>query len=173
MSTMRIRLILLTLAAVIPVLMMPAHAGAGIINSDSATTDPRINTADALIQLTGDSLSTSINTKPARGKKIDFNSATVKSYQAQLSALRNDFKSWLHANAPKAKVTGEYDLSLNAVAVQLNGTSLATIAGAPQVQYAEYQGLYTLAVDDPDLALISATQAWEQSGGPANAEGRC
>jgi hypothetical protein len=42
----------------------------------------------------------------------------------------------------KQGVTSEYDISLNAVAVQLNGTALATIAAAPMVQSAEYNALY-------------------------------
>ena len=96
----------------------------------------------ALVQLKGEPSSPTSRRNLPHGKKIDFNSNTVKSYRAQLSALRNDFKQWLRANAPKAKVTGEYDISLNAVAVQLNGEALATIAAAPQVLRAQYQGLY-------------------------------
>ena len=45
-----------------------------------------------------------------------------KSYRALLSAQRNTFKKWLLANAPKARVTGSWDISLNAVSVKLNGT---------------------------------------------------
>jgi len=65
----------------------------------------------------------------------------VKSYRAQLSALRNDFKKWLMTNAPKAKVTGEYDISLNAISVQLNGERKTTIEQAPLALRVEYQGL--------------------------------
>jgi subtilisin family serine protease len=128
-----------------------------------------MDSATALVQLRGDPLATSARTKPAHGKKVDFDSSTVKSYRSQLSALRNDFKAWLRANAPKAKVTGEYDISLNAVAVQLNGTPLAKLRTAPQVTRAELQGLYYPTVADPDLSIISATQAWQAGGGPANA----
>jgi len=123
----------------------------------------------ALVQLKGDPLATYVKTKPAHGKKVDFSSNTVKSYRAQLSALRNDFKQWLRANAPKAKVTGEFDISLNAVAVKLNGESLSKIAAAPQAMRAQYQGLYYPSATDPDITLISAPQAWAQAGGPANA----
>jgi minor extracellular serine protease Vpr len=119
-----------------------------------------VDTGSALVQLRGDPLATDVKTKPAKGKKIDFSSAAVKSRRAQLSALRNDFKQWLKVNAPKAKVSGEYDISLNAVAVTLNGTPLATIAAAPMVQRAELQGLYypsDARASDPDLSLIGAT----------------
>ena len=87
----------------------------------------------ALVQLQGEPLATSVKTRPPQGKKIDFQSATVKAYRALLSAQRNDFKQWLKANAPAAKVTGEYDLSLDAVAVKLNGETLGKVASAPQV----------------------------------------
>jgi minor extracellular serine protease Vpr len=130
-----------------------------------------VDSTTAIVQLKGDPLSTYSKTRPPQGKKIDFNSSTVKSYRAQLSAERNDFKQWLRANAPKAKVAGEFDISLNAISVDLNGTSLALIATAPMVQHAEYEGLYYPTDDpvDPDLSLISAMAAWDQSGGSATA----
>lgn len=146
-----------------------AVAGGGTV-SDLGSSAPSVDTSSAIVQLNGDPLSTYVKTKPAPGKKIDFSNSTTKSYRAQLSALRNDFKQWLRANAPAAKVTGEFDISLNAVAVQLNGTSLGTIASAPMVKKAQYEGLYhPLDASDPDLALINALNAWSAVGGPANA----
>src|SRR6266540_3733786 len=148
----------------------PAMAGSGGNNSDVSKDGPRVDTTSALVQLKGDPLSTYVKTKPSQGKKIDFNSNTVKSYRAQLSAQRNDFKKWLQANSPKAKITGQLDIALNAVAVQLNGTPLATLAGAPMVQHVEYEGLYYPTDDsDPDLSIIHAIDAWAQVGGAANA----
>lgn len=132
-------------------------------SADAFSTGASVDATSAIVQLKGDPLSTYSATKPARGKKIDFNSNTVKSYRAQLAAQRNDFKKWLQANAPKAQITSQYDISLNAVAVQLNGTSLSTIAGAPLVQQAQYNGLY-----QPDLSesykIINATGAWTATG---------
>jgi minor extracellular serine protease Vpr len=151
---------------------LPAAQAAPGQNSDVSTAGRAAqDTSTALVQLNGDPLSTYAKTKPAQGKKIDFNSNTVKSYRAQLSALRNNYKSWLHANVPGAKVTGEFDIALNAVAVQLNGASLDQVAATPMVKAAQYQGLYypNAAVGDPDVALISAPQAWAQGGGSANA----
>ena len=146
-----------------------AAAGGKSGGDTSATNNAFVDTGSALVQLKGDPLSTYVKTQPAHGKKIDFNSATVKSYRAQLSALRNDFRAWLRANAPRAKVTSQYDLSLNAVAVELNGESLATIAASPLVLRAEYEGLYYPVAEDPDLDLISAPQAWNVGGGSATA----
>ena len=127
------------------------------------------DTSSALVQLKSESLATYTKSKPAQGKKIDFNSNSVKSYRAQLAALRNDFKAWLRVNVPQAKVTGEFDISLNALSVELNGATLAQVAAAPMVRTVEYQGLYRKNIVDPDLALINAEAAWAQGGGAANA----
>jgi minor extracellular serine protease Vpr len=154
-------------ALVLTVAVAGATAGGPVTDGGSAA--PGIDTGSAIVQLNGDPLSTYVKTKPPRGKKIDFSSSTVKNYRAQLASLRNDFKQWLRANAPSAKVVGEYDISLNAVAVQLNGTPLGTVASAPGVKSAQYEGLYRPAIADPDLALINAVQAWAQGGGAGNA----
>jgi subtilisin family serine protease len=138
------------------------------VNTDARVLAPDMDNTSAVVQLTGDPISTNPGTKPPHGRKIDFNSNTVKSYRAQLNARRNEFKRWLRANAPSAKVTSEYDVSLNAVAVQLNGTALATIAAAPMVQSAEYNALY-----HPNLSqshfIINADPAWAAAGGRSTA----
>jgi subtilisin family serine protease len=135
-------------------------------NADSFTNGPTVDTSSVIVQLKGAPLSTYSATKPARGKKIDFTSNTVKSYRAQLSALRNDFKRWLQANAPGAKITSQYDISLNGVAVQLNGTPLEMIAGAPMVEQVRHNALY-----HPNLSesykVINASGAWTAAGGRA------
>jgi minor extracellular serine protease Vpr len=134
-------------------------------NFNAGATD---DTTSAIVQLKGNPVSSYSATRPPPGKKIDFNSNTVKSYRAQLAAERNDFQNWLQTYAPKAKITSWYDISLNAVAVQLNGTSLDTIAGAPMVQQVQYNALY-----HPDLSqsykVINASGAWTSAGGRANA----
>ena len=146
-----------------------AGGGGGRNSADFQNYGPRVDTEYALVQLIGDPLSTYTKTRPPQGKKVDFDSNTVKSYRAQLSAQRNEFKQWLRKNAPKAKVTGEFDLSLNAISVKLNGENLAKIAGAPMVLRAEYEGIYYPTVD-PDLDIISAMDAWAaQSGSYADA----
>ncbi len=142
--------------------------GAPSGSTDNFNQGPSIDTSSAIVILKGDPLSTASSTKPPHGKKIDFNSNTVKSYRAQLSAERNNFKQWLQTYAPKAKITSQYDISLNAVAVQLNGTSLDLIASAPMVQQAQHNALY-----HPDLSqsykIINASGAWTAAGGRSNA----
>ncbi len=137
-------------------------------STDNFNQGPSVDTSSAIVVLKGDPLSTASSTKPPQGKKIDFNSNTVKSYRAQLSAERNNFRQWLHTYAPNSQITSEYDISLNAVAVQLNGTSLDAIASAPMVERADYNALY-----HPDLSqshfIVNADPAWAAAGGRASA----
>src|SRR5262245_19732881 len=137
-------------------------------NADAPNRGPNMDNTSAVVQLKGDPISTNPSTKPPRGRKIDFKSRGVRSLRAQLNQRRNEFKQWLRSNAPNARVTGEYDVSLNAVAVQLNGTPLATIAAAPMVASAEYNVHY-----HPILIVsyktINASDAWTAAGGRANA----
>src|SRR5216110_367836 len=133
-------------------------------SADALNRGPDVDRLSAIVQLGGDPLSTHSATKPAAGKKIDLNNNAAKSVRAQLAAGRNEFKRWLRANAPRARVTSEYDVSLNAVAVELNGTALQTIAAAPMVLRAGYNGLY-----HPNLSesykIINAMDAWNAAGG--------
>ncbi len=168
--------------AVVVMLAWPkgSLAGSGITttslnpNTDGSYAGADVDTNYAIVQLKGDPLSTYEKTKPPKGKKIDFNSSAVKSYRAQLSAERNDFKQWLQANAPKAQITGQFDIALNAVSVKLNGVSLATLQSAPMVQGADYEGLFhpdANATSDPDLSLINAFAAWDSTVNPHAGEG--
>src|SRR5438093_2026774 len=152
------------------ILLSFSLAAVGLAQPDAnQNTGPTADPDSALVQLKGEPLSTDVKTKPPPGKKIEFNANAVKSYRAQLSGLRNDFKAWLRVNAPKAKVTGEFDISLNAVAVQLNGTTLDALRQSPLVESAQYEGLYYKSSADPDLEVIQAVEAWQVGGGAANA----
>jgi minor extracellular serine protease Vpr len=137
-------------------------------NADVPNRGPDVDNTSAIVQLTGDPISTNSSTKPAHGRKIDFQSNGVRSLRAQLNQQRNEFKRWLRANAPRAKVTSEYDVALNAVAVQLNGTPLATIAAAPMVRSAEYNALYHPTLSE-SYKIINASGAWTAAGGRATA----
>jgi minor extracellular serine protease Vpr len=137
-------------------------------NADAFNRGPDVDNLSAIVQLKGDPISTNPSTKPPHGRKIDFNGQAVRSYRAQLNQKRNEFKHWLRSNAPSARVTGEYDVSLNALAVQLNGTQLATIAAAPMVQSAEYNALYHPTLSE-SYKIINASDAWTAAGGRATA----
>src|SRR5688572_4473840 len=66
-----------------------------------------VDTSSALVQLAGDPLSVSPRTKPGKGAKIDFASNAVKNERAVLAKTRNEFRAWLKANAPQARITNE------------------------------------------------------------------
>ena len=93
-----------------------------------------LDSGSAIVQLSGAPLATSDKTRPAKARKIDFANATVKAERAALKAVRDDFRRWLKANAPKARITSEMDIAVHAVGVELNGTSLATLRAAPMVR---------------------------------------
>jgi minor extracellular serine protease Vpr len=137
-------------------------------SADAFNHGPDVDSSTAIVQLKGDPLSTNPATKPAHGRKIDFHGYAVRSYRAQLSAGRNDFRRWLRSNAPRVRITSEYDIALNAVAVQLNGTTLETIARAPMVEQIQHNALY-----HPNLSesykIINASGAWAAGGGRGTA----
>jgi len=152
------------------VLATPVAAVAPVQSNTDSTRTSTIDKAYALVQLKLAPLATASGTKPAPGKKVDFNGSTTKNYRAQLAAQRKEFKTWLRANLPNARVTGEYDVAVNALGVKLNGHTLAQLRTSPLVVRAEYQNLYyPLADNDPDLALIDALAAWNRVGGVATA----
>jgi subtilisin family serine protease len=160
--------------ALIACLALAAPAGAARPAAGDST-DATVNRAEltrqyALVQLKGAPLSTSAKTRPSGGKRINFSSETTKSYRAQLAAIRTQYKDWLRANAPDARVSNEFDIALHVVAVRLNGHTLGQISGSSLVLAAQYERLYyPLGHDDPDLSLIDAAEGWAAAGGAANA----
>ncbi|HRC63818.1 MAG TPA: S8 family serine peptidase [Dermatophilaceae bacterium] len=132
-------------------------------NSDGVVATSGVDSSSALIQLVGDPLSTSPDVDHGNGR-VKLDGQKTKSVKAALAAQRNALKSWLRANAPKAKVTGEYDFALNAIAVRLNGTSVATLRQAPGVASVQLQGLFHPTADDPDLARIDGLLGWSVAG---------
>ncbi len=143
-----------------------APGGQGGSQADSASGGQQ-DTSVALVQLTSEPVSTAASVDRGNGQRVNLNGAKTKSYRAQLSAQRNDFKQWLRKNAPKAKITGSFDIAVNAVVVQLNGTSLDVLRKAPMVTSAQYEGLYTktqATTVDPVLALINAGYTLNEGG---------
>jgi minor extracellular serine protease Vpr len=166
----------LTATVAVAVVAFGAIGSAGAVqapsvrgSADGAAPRAQVDRSSVLVQLVGEPLSTDSRTKPQHGKKIDFDNATVKSVRARLSAERNEFRQWLKQNAPRARVTGHFDIALNAVSVKLNGESISTILKSNLVVTAQYENLYYPTDDDPDLSIIQAMEAWELGGGPETA----
>ena len=141
----------------------------GVVASPAGTTAQRqvVDSSYALVQLSAAPLATSAKTRPVGGKKINLRSAAVKSHRALLSAQRNAFKTWLRTYAPKARVSAEFDLALNAVGVKLNGTTLDQAALGSGVAPRRGAGrLPPVAHDDPDLDLVNANEAGPRPAAP-------
>lgn len=133
--------------------------------SDAPSTHGSVDRGSVIVQLTGAPLSTSTKVNRGQNKQVLLTGAKTKNERAALAKQRSQLRSWLKKNAPKATITGEYDIALNGVAVRLNGTSIDTLRSAPGVKAVAYENTYTRAAhEDPDLALIDAMQGWVAAG---------
>ncbi|GAA5160493.1 S8 family serine peptidase [Ornithinimicrobium tianjinense] len=145
-----------------------AGSAAGNPNTDGSTSAPGQDRTSAIVVLTGAPLATASHVDRDTNGKIRLDARNTRATRAELNAEKNAFRKWLRVNAPKAQVTSSYDISLNAVAVQLNGTPLETLRTAPGVTAADYQGIYhATAHEDPDLALIDTLEGWAVAGATA------
>ncbi|GAA5121743.1 serine protease Vpr [Haloechinothrix salitolerans] len=103
------------------------------------------------------------------GPPLNLDAAPVRAVRKGLAAQHDRFRDWL--DAVPATVVREYHLALNAVAVDLNGASIADLRSAPGVRGVYPSRSYEPLAADPDLTLINAIKAWrtERVGGVANA----
>ena len=159
------------------VLALPAPAGAAPSaqapanpNTDGRNASPDTDTTSALVILRGAPLATAPGTRNAKGR-VDSNRPETRNARAALAAQRNDFTQWVRANAPRAQVTGEFDLALQAVGVELNGTPLSVLRNYSGTVDAQYETRYTptSTAGDPDLPLVKGFAAWAAVGGSAGA----
>ena len=133
--------------------------------SGAATTATGVDTSSVIVQLRGAPLSTSPSVDRGSDKRVDPAGQRTKNARAALAKERSALRTWLRTNAPRAVVTGQYDMALNALAVRLNGTSVDTLRTAPGVTHVGYQSTYRpLAHEDPDLARVDAQQGWTAAG---------
>jgi hypothetical protein len=108
-----------------------------------------VDTGSVLVQLSQEPLATSTAAARSGNDRVDFNNSQTRNARADLAKQRNELRQWLKKNAPAAKITGEYDVALNAVAIRLNGTPVSVLRQAPGVVAVEYQGLFTPTEEDP------------------------
>lgn len=100
--------------------------------------------------------------------KLNPSSAAARKYLGYLKAGHSAFAKWLKVNVPSAKITSNYYVTLNAVAVKLNGAAIGKLRRNTSVKVVEYNALY-----HPDMSesykLIDAMPAWTAAGGRAEA----
>jgi subtilisin family serine protease len=168
----------IVIAALAAIIVLPLIAGAnsGPSNSNQFTSDAssaptaNVDTGYAIVQLQGSPVATNPSIGAGNGHRVNLNAPAVQSYRSQLAQERNAYRQWLNANYPKANVTGQFDIALNALGVQLNGTPLSALSAGPNAVSAQYQGVYHPSGDvtvDPDLTLINAFNAWAANGNTA------
>ncbi len=108
-----------------------------------------------------------LRTRVSSGK-LNPNSAAAKKYVGYLKTEHSAFARWLQTNVPSAKITSQYFVTLNAVAVKLNGAAIGKLANNADVAVVEYNALY-----HPDMSesykIINAQAACTAAGGRANA----
>ena len=144
------------IAALVALVFLVVTAGAGFAGPKASD----IDRSSALVELRGAPLTTAV-AATASGR-VDLQSRAAFKHRARLALIRGAYEQWLRVHAPEARVTSAYDTAVHAVAVDLNGASIDLVRSAPQALRAHYQALFTpQAHEDPDLALISALEAWE------------
>jgi minor extracellular serine protease Vpr len=143
-------------------------------SADSAYKGATLDTSSAIVVLKQAPVTTYdghlagyAKTRPDHGK-LNPNSAAAKKYLGYLKTEHSAFAKWLQANVPSAKITSEFFLSLNAVAVSLNGNAMGKLANNTDVLTLEYNALYHPTMSE-SYKIINASGAWTAAGGRSTA----
>lgn len=107
-------------------------------------------------------------TKPERGGRFDPNSPAYENYRRHLENAHGNYRSWLARNLNQAEVVDEYFVTLNGLAIKLNGARAERLLQGPGVERAAHSWLYQPTMN-VSTGLIGATTLWPQLGGQANA----
>ncbi|WKE65903.1 S8 family serine peptidase [Gallaecimonas kandeliae] len=100
--------------------------------------------------------------------KIDFGASATKAVWNQLAAERNEAVNALHSRFPSAKVTHDYNVVFNGVAVEGNGLDIEALKKLPNVSRVFRDELIQIKMD-VSLPIIQAPAAWTALGGQATA----
>lgn len=132
-----------------------------------------LDTSSAIVVLDEQPLSTYdghvpgyARTNPSAGK-LNPKSAAYQKYLSYLKGEHAAYGKWLAANVPGAKITSDLFVSLNAVAVKLNGNSISRLKNSHVKAY-EYNALYHPTMSE-SYKIIHASGAWSDAGGRADA----
>lgn len=150
----------LLLTALIPL----ASAGNG--NGSSANSNSEYAIVEFKLSATGDytgGIPGYAATEPTRGHKLDLSSPAVASYRGLLGAEHANFKAWLRSNMPAMQVVADYDLTINGIAVQLNGRSWNSLAKGPDVVAVTPDWIYYPDMD-VSVPLVHAPEVWSMLG---------
>jgi minor extracellular serine protease Vpr len=106
-------------------------------------------------------------TSPSKGK-VNLKSAASTKYVGYLKTQHSEFQKWLQRNVPSAKITSQYYVTANAVAVKLNGNAIGKLANSAYVKAVEYVTLYRQDMSESHN-IINADGAWGYAGGRSDA----
>ncbi len=93
------------------------------------------------------------------GAKNDSIRYAIVEFANDSGAQHANYKAWLNANAPWAKVVREYSVVINGVAVELNGNSPNKLAEGPGVKSVSPSALYRPIMSE-SVPLINADDVW-------------
>ena len=153
--------VVVLLVAMVPVV----SAGAGG-NATSGNDNSQYVIVEFKLSATGDytgGIAGYPATEPTHGNKLDTSSAAVTKYRGLLGAEHANFKAWLHSNAPAMQAVQEYDLTMNGIAIALNGQSWNSLANGPDVVAVTPDSIYYPSMD-VSVPLVHAPQVWSMLG---------
>src|SRR5256712_8092711 len=107
-------------------------------------------------------------TMPQPGQKLNLNSPAAKAYSTYLTNQHGRAKGWIQSNTPKVQVVAEYSVTLNAIAVKLNGFYPNGLLNAPGASWIASDYLYHVEMNRSPT-LINAPALWAADGGQSNA----
>jgi minor extracellular serine protease Vpr len=143
-------------------------------SADSAYKGATLDTSSAIVVLKQAPVATYdgkvpgyAKTRPDHGK-LNPNSAAVKKYLGYLKTEHSAFAKWLQTNVPSAKITSQFFIALNGVAISLNGNAIGKLANNTDVLTLEYNALYHPTMSE-SYKIINASGAWGEAGGRATA----
>src|SRR5260370_2354479 len=107
-------------------------------------------------------------TMPQPGQKLDLNSLAAQAYSTYLNNQHGLAKGWIQSNAAKVQVVAEYTVTLNAIAVKLNGFYPNGLLNAPGASWIASDYLYHVEMTRSPT-LINAPALCAPDGGQSNA----
>jgi subtilisin family serine protease len=171
----RLQLALTLVLVALLVGALPVAAGGPPASRDAKASTKVYDKTSALVVFKAQPLATYdghikgyAKTKPAPGKKLNPNSAAAKKYVGYLKTQHSAYATWLRKNAPGARITSNLYVTLNAVGVKLNGTTLKKLRANTSVSVVGYTTLYRQTLSE-SYKHINAQPVWTEAGGRSNA----
>lgn len=164
--------VVFTVTGLIAVSMLPAGAGGRTTDAPAPAQGEhdyvmvKLNDPPTASYMGG--ISGLARTKPQPGRKLGLNSNAARAYGRHLADRRQNYRGWLHSNAPRSRIVREYSVVFNGFAIQLNGEARGLLAQGPGAAAVSPSFLVrpTMTVSNE---LIDADEVWPLAGGRTDA----